>query len=46
MKMLLKLLVWVTVLGGLGMLIGCNTMEGVGKDLQQAGAAIEDAAES
>ena len=28
----------------IGMLSGCNTMEGAGKDVQKAGEAIEDEA--
>jgi predicted small secreted protein len=28
-----------------GMTLGCNTMQGVGEDVQEAGGAIEDAAE-
>lgn len=27
-------------------LIGCNTMEGIGKDAQEAGRALEESAES
>jgi predicted small secreted protein len=46
MKNILKILVGLMVLVGLSMLIGCNTMEGVGEDLEQAGGAIEDAAQS
>lgn len=46
MKILLKVLVLTVTLGSLCILGGCNTMEGVGKDLKQAGGAIEDAAES
>lgn len=30
---------------GLTLLSGCNTVEGVGRDLQRAGDAIEDEAE-
>ena len=35
---------WAAV-AGLTMLGGCNTIEGVGRDLQRAGDAIEDEAE-
>ena len=33
------------LLAVLGMLAGCNTMQGLGKDIQQGGAAIEKAAD-
>jgi predicted small secreted protein len=33
-----------TLLLALGVLAGCNTLEGVGKDIQKGGAAIEHAA--
>ena len=26
-------------------LVGCNTLEGAGKDIQEAGSAVEDAAD-
>ncbi len=29
----------------MAMLIGCNTMEGLGKDIQSAGEKLEDAAD-
>ncbi|WP_310645086.1 entericidin A/B family lipoprotein [Limnohabitans sp.] len=39
-KLLLVILGLVAVLG----LSGCNTMRGIGQDVQKAGSAIEDAA--
>jgi entericidin B len=41
MKKLLALLVLMSIAG----LIGCNTMEGAGKDIQRGGEAISDTAE-
>ena len=32
------------VIASLALLVGCNTIEGAGKDLQKAGEKIEDAA--
>lgn len=32
------------LLAGSGMLIGCNTTEGAGKDIKKAGAKIEEKA--
>jgi predicted small secreted protein len=46
MKTLLKFLVGLFLMGSLLVISGCNTMEGVGQDLEQAGGAIEDAAQS
>lgn len=34
----------VCLLAGLAVLTGCNTVAGVGKDMQRAGEAVEDAA--
>lgn len=34
----------VLVAAGLG-LVGCNTTEGAGRDIQEAGSALEDAAD-
>ncbi len=34
-----------TILMALGILSGCNTVQGVGKDVQAGGKAIEKAAE-
>lgn len=38
----MRLIVFLT---GLGLLAGCNTVEGVGRDLQEGGQAVEDASE-
>ena len=35
---------WFVMLAGLFVLAGCNTIEGVGKDIQKAGETIEGAA--
>jgi predicted small secreted protein len=32
------------VLGAFAFVLGCNTVEGVGKDIRKAGETIEDAA--
>ena len=40
MKKLITLLVLVSIAG----LIGCNTIEGAGKDIQRGGEAVSDAA--
>jgi predicted small secreted protein len=40
MKKLVTLLVLVSIFG----LIGCNTMEGAGKDIQRGGEAVSDSA--
>jgi predicted small secreted protein len=45
MKILLKIMLGVIVMGGLLVLSGCNTMEGFGKDLQQVGGEIEESAD-
>lgn len=42
MKRLLALMVF--SMFSIGMLSGCNTMAGAGKDVQKAGEAIEDEA--
>jgi len=43
---MLKKLVALLALAGLGLaVIGCNTIEGAGKDVKAAGGAIEKAAE-
>ena len=39
-----RVLVLVVALGGLG-LAGCNTIEGMGRDVQAAGSAVERTAE-
>ncbi|MFY8103164.1 MAG: entericidin A/B family lipoprotein [Ramlibacter sp.] len=33
-----------TLLAATLLLAGCNTLEGIGKDVQKAGSALEDAA--
>lgn len=41
-----RFLIALALLGFTGsMLTGCNTVEGVGKDVQKAGEAVEDAAD-
>jgi predicted small secreted protein len=42
--MLRRWLVVVVAIGGLG-LAGCNTIEGMGRDVQAAGSAVESTAE-
>ena len=39
-----RVLLLVVALGGLG-LAGCNTIEGMGRDVQAAGSAVESTAE-
>jgi entericidin A len=39
-KLVLSLILSITLLG----LAGCNTLRGVGQDVQKAGAVLEDAA--
>ena len=34
----------VLILMAMGLIAGCNTMAGVGKDIQKAGETVEDAA--
>ncbi|MCA9286094.1 MAG: entericidin A/B family lipoprotein [Phycisphaerales bacterium] len=41
----LKVLVLACATVSIACLVACNTVEGVGKDVQQAGAGIEGAAE-
>ena len=40
----MKTLITLCVLSGVLVLAGCNTVKGVGQDLQKAGEKIEDAA--
>ena len=40
----MKTLISLIALAGLLVLYGCNTVKGVGQDLQKAGEKIEDAA--
>lgn len=42
--LLLRLLLVAALLGGLGSLTACNTMEGAGKDISAGGDALEDTA--
>ena len=43
MRRLKKLILW-CLLSALGLsLVGCNTVRGMGKDIQKAGEAIQDA---
>jgi predicted small secreted protein len=44
MKKLFSLVMIVLALAGAALLPGCNTVRGVGQDVQQAGGAIERAA--
>ena len=44
-KLLKKCAVFLMLVLLAGMTSGCNTMQGVGEDVQEAGGAIEDAAE-
>ena len=40
----MKLMHWVAVMLVAGVLAGCNTVEGMGKDIQKGGEAIEKSA--
>ena len=40
----MKSLIALLTMTGLLLLVGCNTVKGVGQDLQKAGEKIEDAA--
>ncbi len=44
MKKLITLMVLVSITGLIAGLIGCNTMEGAGKDIQRGGEAVSDTA--
>ena len=35
---------WLTIVAALLMLAGCNTLEGIGKDVEKAGEALQGAA--
>jgi predicted small secreted protein len=39
-----KTLAILTLLGMLGMVAGCNTIEGMGKDIERGGEATQDTA--
>ncbi len=43
-KILTSLLAALFVVGVFGTVAGCNTVEGVGKDIQKGGTAIKDEA--
>lgn len=43
-RLLLSLLTALFVAGGFGLLAGCNTIEGAGRDIEQGGRAIKDEA--
>jgi predicted small secreted protein len=46
MKLLIRTILLITLTFSIGAVsVGCNTMEGVGKDVQKGGEKIEDAAE-
>ena len=40
-KKLLTFLMMLVVLGGLGMVAGCNTISGAGKDIERGGEKIQ-----
>jgi predicted small secreted protein len=43
-KSLASLLAILFMAGAMATLVGCNTVEGVGKDIEKGGAAIKDEA--
>ncbi|MGM0517864.1 MAG: entericidin A/B family lipoprotein [Pseudomonadota bacterium] len=43
-SILKRITLMLAMVGFLGLLAGCNTMEGLGQDTQEAGEAIEDKA--
>ena len=43
-RIFVTVLVTLFLVGLIGTLSGCNTMEGVGKDIEQGGKAIKDEA--
>ncbi|HEX7972300.1 MAG TPA: entericidin A/B family lipoprotein [Thiobacillus sp.] len=43
-RVLATLLTMLSIAGATAILAGCNTVEGAGKDIQQAGGAIKDEA--
>ncbi len=46
MKKTMKSGFWVLLAAGFGFtMLGCNTVDGVGKDMESAGEAIQDAAD-
>ncbi len=42
--MLNKILATIVILSVIGVFAGCNTMEGVGKDLERGGEKMQDSA--
>lgn len=44
MKTTTRILLLLTALGGLSLFAGCNTTEGVGRDVERTGEEIQDAA--
>ena len=40
-----KILVFILIIACMTVLVGCNTMQGLGKDIKKAGKAIEEAAD-
>ena len=44
-KILVPLFTAIFLLGSLGALTGCNTVEGAGKDIEKGGKAIKDEAQ-
>lgn len=45
MRKLIETFTVLALLAGVTMLVGCNTMEGAGKDIQKGGEAIEKCAD-
>jgi predicted small secreted protein len=46
MKLLIRTILLITLTFSIGAIsVGCNTMEGAGKDIQKGGEKIEEAAE-
>ncbi len=43
-RIFVTLLTLLSIVGAAATVIGCNTIEGAGKDVQQVGGAIEDEA--
>ena len=40
-----RFLAWLALAGAVAFAVGCNTVEGMGKDIKAAGGGIEKAAE-
>jgi predicted small secreted protein len=45
MKRFLPVATWLLVLASIACVTACNTVEGAGEDIEEAGDAIDDAAE-